>query len=275
MNKIAKAFKAFGLICRHPYLLNHVLDDEQVRKREVLKHYNFPQGLPVVDLADLFPGFHQVVDPYAYLSGATMPTDIALLKSLAQKIGARSYFEIGTWRGESVANVAAVVPECVTLNLSREEIIGLTGSTAYADLHGLFSRDLSGVRQIYGNSMQFDFSPYAGKFDLVFIDGDHHYEAVRNDSAAVMPLLRDEHAVIVWHDYGYDPETVRWSVFQGILDGLPGECHRRLVHVAHTMCAVLLPDDILKTLKTKPLGEFERPNHYFEVTLDAREMERK
>ena len=42
---------------------------------------------------------------------------------------------------------------------------------------------------------------------FAFIDADHRYEAVRNDTEKVKPLL-DEHACVCWHDalesgYGY------------------------------------------------------------------------
>ena len=267
MSKIAKALKALGLILRKPYLLNHILNDEGVHKRALVKKFSFDQGLPMIDIEELFPQSEAVVTPYAYLSGATMPTDLALLRALAERFGAKSYFEIGTWRGESVANVAAVVPECVTLNLPKEEIVRLSGSQEYADLHGFFSRDLLNVRHIYGNSCTFDFAPYQHRFDLVFIDGDHHYEAVKSDTASVLPLLRDDRSIIVWHDYGYDPETVRWSVLRGILEGLPTEMHHRLFHISNTMCAVLLPEDVASKITSTPMHPHQTPAHYFEVNL--------
>jgi len=232
-----------------------------------VRQFALNQGLPMVGVEELFLDSEAVVSPYAYLSGATMPTDLALLRALAERFGAKSYFEIGTWRGESVANVAAVVPECVTLNLPREEIVRLSGSEAYADLHGFFSRNLPNVRHIYGDSRTFDFAPYRNGFDLVFIDGDHHYEAVKSDTASVLPLLRDNRSIIVWHDYGYDPETVRWSVLHGILDGLPAEMHHRIFHVSNTMCAVLLPEEVAKSVQAAPLVPNQEPHHFFEVDL--------
>ena len=267
MNKIKKALKAFGLILKRPYLLNHILNDESVHRDAVLKKYEQSKGLPVIPMGQFFSGSEVSVEPYAYLSGATMPTDLALLRLLAERFGAKRYFEIGTWRGESVANVAAVVPECVTLNLPCEEIVRLSGSEAYADLHGFFSRNLPNVRHIYGDSRTFDFAPYRSGFDLVFIDGDHHYEAVKSDTASVLPLLRDGRSIIVWHDYAYDPETIRWSVLHGILDGLPLELHHRLFHVSNTMCAVLLPDEAAQTMPSTPLEPYQEPEHFFEVNL--------
>lgn len=40
-----------------------------------------------------------------------------------------------------------------------------------------------------------------GKIDFLFIDGDHHYEAVKNDFLQYGPLVKDG-GVIVFHDAG-------------------------------------------------------------------------
>lgn len=268
MKKIAKALRALRLIAANPYLLNAVLNNETVKKKEVLEKYGLPDGLPVVDLETLFPGFEQSVSPYSYLSGMTLPIDIALLKALAQKCQVESYFEIGTWRGESVANVASVVPQCVTFNLSKEEIVALGYPQEYAALHGFFSEKLPNVTQLWGNSQTFDFSAHYGRYDLVFVDGDHHPEAVAKDTETAFKLVRNEKSIIVWHDYGSDTETVRWSVLSGILDGCPADKRSHLYHVANTMCAVYLPDEV----KTHKLQPFEEPRRYFDIDIKLREV---
>ncbi|MBQ3734853.1 MAG: class I SAM-dependent methyltransferase [Bacteroidales bacterium] len=261
--KILAGLRALKLIIKFPYLLNLVLDSEDVFQKKVSKKYGLDEGLPLLRLEELFPDFTETVSPYAYLSGATMPIDIALLKMLARRRNVQRYFEIGTWRGESVANVAAVVPQCVTLNLSREEIIKLTDNERYADAHAFFSKNLDNVTHIEGNSQSFDFTPYKGQFDMVFIDGDHHSDAVKKDTQTAFELLRDEKSIIVWHDYGYDPETIRWSVLYAIWEGTPEEKRKHLYHVANTMCAVYLPEE----LPVGTLVPHALPEHYYEVTL--------
>ena len=57
MNKLNKLIKAIGRIIRHPYLLNLVLQDESSNKEEVFRKYGLPDGLPVVEINALFPGF--------------------------------------------------------------------------------------------------------------------------------------------------------------------------------------------------------------------------
>ena len=267
MNKFRKGLKALKQIVKRPYLLNLVLNSEEGFRNEVVRKYALGNGLPLLQLGELFPDFSETVAPYAYLSGATMPIDIALLKAVARRQGVKSYFEIGTWRGESVANVASVVPHCVTLNLSREDVIALTGDERYAEAHASFSKNLPNVTHLQGNSQTFDFSPFRGQFDMVFIDGDHHYEAVLKDTRNAFDLLRDEQSVIVWHDYGYDPETIRWSVLQAIWEGTPAEKRPNLYHVANTMCALFIPG----RLKAGKLIPNEIPGHYFEVGLKIKE----
>ena len=266
MNKLQKGFRALRLIVRHPYLLNNVLDSEEVWREEFVRRYGLSHGLPLLRLEALSPDFEETVSPYACLSGATLPIDIALLRTLARRQNARTYFEIGTWRGESVANVAAVVPQCVTLNLPKEEIVALTGNGRYADAHAFFSRPLANVTHLHGNSQTFDFSPYEGRYDMVFIDGDHHRDAVRKDTQTAFRLLRDEKSVIVWHDYGYDPETIRWSVLSAIWEGTPEERRHHLYHVANTMCAVFLPEE----LPAGTLLPHATPDHFYEMTLKSK-----
>ncbi|MCR4964362.1 MAG: class I SAM-dependent methyltransferase [Bacteroidales bacterium] len=268
---IKKGLKALGLICKHPYLLNAVINDEGVRKEEVIRRYGLEAGLPMVEIHQLFSDFEETVSPYAYLSGATMPIDIALLRMLARRQQVSDYFEIGTWRGESVANMAAVVERCVTFNLPKEEIMKLTHDERYADLHGFFSNHLENVTQLYGNSQTFDFTSYHKSFDMVFIDGDHHYEAVKKDTETAFKMLRDEKSVIVWHDYALDPETVRWNVLLAILDGTPADKRKHLYHISNTLCAVYIPEDLSAT----SMIPYSVPQKFFDITIKSRFCDKK
>ena len=263
MNKLNKFFKALGRIVKHPYLLNIVLQDENSNKEDVIQKYGLKDGLPLLEINELFPDFHEIAKPYAYLSGATMPIDIALMRALAKKYEVQDYFEIGTWRGESVANLANVVQHCVTFNLPKEDIIKLTNNQLYADLHSFFSKDLPNVEQLYGDSQTFDFAPHFGKYDMVFVDGDHHYESVKKDTETAFKLLKGDCSIIVWHDYGLDPETIRWDVMGAILDGTPAEKRKHIYHVSNTLCAVYLPDDFT----THKLVPYETPKKYFEIDI--------
>jgi predicted O-methyltransferase YrrM len=57
------------------------------------------------------------------------------------------------------------------------------------------------IVQLYGDTAQFDFAPWYGTRDLVFVDACHEYEYVRNDTDIALRLSRSG-GLIIWHDYG-------------------------------------------------------------------------
>jgi hypothetical protein len=157
MSKISKTLAAVGQIIRNPWLLNKVLDDDKYWRNKVADEFGFPAGLPVLQADELFGDFNETVEPFAFLDGGSLPTDLALLKKLARRFPGCSYFEIGTWRGESVANVASVAGPCFTLNLSASEMKQMGLNKEYIDLHGFFSKALNNVTHLEGNSLTYDF----------------------------------------------------------------------------------------------------------------------
>jgi len=55
--------------------------------------------------------------------------------------------------------------------------------------------------------------------DMIFIDGDHRYEAVKRDSAIARKALRNNRGVLVWHDYADGLGVVRYIDECNIADG--------------------------------------------------------
>lgn len=275
MPRVSKAFRAISLLVRNPWLLNKVLEEDLYWKNEVVKSFGFGNGLPVIQAELLFGDFSETVDPYAFLDGGSLPTDLALLKKLARGIPRCSYFEIGTWRGESAANVASVAETCYTLNLSSDEMKKMGMSQSYIDQHRHYSRHIPNITHLEGNTLSFDFRDLNRKFDLIFIDGDHHFDMVYNDTEKVFMNLIHENSIVVWHDYARNPETIRFEVLAGILNGCPSSCHRHIFHIANTLCAVYLPG---KTggepldIPVKPSGSFKVDIRFNKMTPSG-EME--
>ena len=243
MGKLSKTIEALGAIIRNPWLLNVVLADDSLWWKKLERANGIKNPFPVVDLFSFLGDEEQVLEPWAFLDGSSMPTDIALLKALAKRFNECSYFEIGTWRGESVANVASVAKECFTLNLSREEIMARGFDPRYADLHAHFSKELSNVKHLYGDTSTFNFSGLNKKFDLIFIDGDHSYPFVKSDTEKVFEHLIHDKSIVVWHDYAHSPERIRPEVMMGILEGVPEKFHSNLYHASNSMCAVFIRED--------------------------------
>ena len=152
--KVFKLLKAISLIIKQPSLLNKVLDDADVNKNEVIKKYSLPKGLKTVDITALIPNINITVEPFCALDGGSTPIDLALLKGLAAQKTDCHYFEIGTWRGESVANVASVAKNCMTLNLSDKEMLATGADKDYVNLHRFFSKNLKNVTHLQANSRE-------------------------------------------------------------------------------------------------------------------------
>lgn len=264
MGKLRNISRAIRTLLRNPSALSRVLVDEH--KEEVVRIHGLACGLPTLDLLDLLPDFHMTVRPYSFLEGTSTVMDIALLNSLASRIPDCAYLEIGTWRGESVANVARHAKKCVSLSLSETEIRALGWSEDFIRTHRFFSDGLPNVQHLGHNSLTFDFSSLGEKFDLIFIDGDHTYEGVRSDTRNAFGLLKDDRSVIVWHDAGTTPENTRWDTLAGILDGCPPGCRPNLYRVSNTLCAIYWRGAARGAFPAVP----RVPDKEFEISLSAR-----
>jgi len=272
MSKIAKALKAIGLIIRNPFLLNRVLQDPDIWKAHIMNKYGLGNGLPVVDPSLLFgDGFETKVPLFTFLDGGSLVTDVALLRNLAGQFENCSFFEIGTWRGEMVYNLVDCANELYTLNLSDEEMRSLNIDERIIGQQGLFSRDMEKIIHIKANSRSFDFGGINRKFDLVFIDGSHHYDDVKADTENVFTHLIHDKSVVVWHDYTVNSEDLRFEVFAAILDGVPREFHNRLSHIAHTKSAMFYPGK----LETYPHESPVTPKHFYSVSIKYKSFEKE
>lgn len=247
MQKIKKLLRALGIIMRRPYMLNVVLEHDLIWQEQLEKKYpEFAEGLPVVDLATITGHTEFELNGNTFLDGGSSVGDYILLKYLAKKINHCEYFEIGTFRGESLLNVATEVVSSTSINLSDEELRSLNLSESLIEQIGILAKKMPNVTLLKGNSFTYDFEKSEKKYDMIFIDGDHHYEAVKNDTEKVFNYLRKETGVVVWHDYTYYPDKLRPEVFLGILDGIPAAYRHKLVHVRNTNCAVMINEDFVK-----------------------------
>jgi predicted O-methyltransferase YrrM len=238
MGKITKLIRSVREIIRNPRLLNLVLSDNSVWEKNVLRKFGLNAALPLIPLEELIPEFNETREVLTGFDGGCLPADIALLKALCRKFPVCSYFEIGTWHGESVRNVSTVAADCYTLDLTNEEISRKNFPDDYQQMIGNLSEGIANVKHLKGDSMNFDFSSLDRKFDLIFIDGDHRYDFVRNDTVMVFRHLVHDKSIVVWHDYAYSPGQVRYEVLAGILDGVPKTFRQCLYQVSGTKCAV-------------------------------------
>jgi predicted O-methyltransferase YrrM len=266
MNRFYKTIKALGIILRNPWKLNLVIDNNEEWKRYLNKKYN-QDNLPVIPLS-FFTGNSATVEPHSFLDGGSGITDMALLRQIAAKTKGCIYFEIGTWRGESVANVASEAAMCYTLNLPEQELKKYLDDPGFLESQATFSHELGNVRHLYGNSREFKFAGLNVKPDLIFIDGDHHYESIVSDTKNMLEIMCHDDTIIVWHDYAYTPEIIRYETLAAILDACPDRLHRQLYHVENTICAILYR----KEIESAPFVKYAPPKHIFHVNFQIEQL---
>lgn len=261
MNRLYKTIKAIGIILRNPWKLNLVINSNEEWNRYLTrKHGHFK--LPVIPLS-FFTGRSAFVEPFSFLDGGSGITDMALLRKIASNIPECTYFEIGTWRGESVANVAPEASVCYTLNLPEKDLRHYLDDPGYLGSQAVFSHHIRNVRHLYGNSADFNFAELNVKADLIFIDGDHHYESIVSDTRRILENLCHDETIIVWHDYAYTPELIRYETLAAILDACPSNLHQHLYHVGNTISAILYRKEAVST----PFVQYELPKHIFRVNF--------
>lgn len=265
-SKLRKIPALISVLLKEPYLINLILKSNEAAKNKFQQKYPNIVALPQIEVKDLSGELMQEAIESFMMDGSSLITDLHLLMTLAGRTACNSYLEIGTWRGESVYNVAKLVPDCLTINLPKEEMRLLGFHEQYICQHGVLSVKNKNISHLETNSRTFDFGSLQKKFDLIFIDGDHSYDMVRSDTEKVFKDLIKENSVVVWHDYAYHPQKIRYEVFQAILDGVGKENHRHLYHVKNTMCAVLWRDEI----KTSVYDAFEIPEKIYEISLSEK-----
>ncbi len=267
MSSLKKLFQIIKIVIKNPRVLGYVYVHNDPTKNDVVKQYGLKNGLHTIDFLDILPEFKETITHYTALSHGSMISDYALIKGLARKFKECRYLEIGTWFGESIVNVADIAKECISLSLSDKELQQQGATKEEISIQRIFSKNLSNVIHIKHNSRTFDFSSI-GKFDLIFIDGDHSYEGVKKDTENAFSVLKNDNSIIVWHDYSnLTGNTILWRVFAGILDGCPKEKLQNLYHVSNTMCAIY----INKKLNGTDIPS-QIPNKTFTINISSKKF---
>jgi predicted O-methyltransferase YrrM len=136
------------------------------------------------------------------------------LSAITKFINARNILEIGTYNGYATLNLAANSPPdatITTIDLPPNWAGGLrikipksyqnVGNRSRIGMLYKDTRYSKKIVQVFGDSAEIDWGKMAIPFDLVFIDGCHHYEYVKKDTQNAIKYLKSG-GMIIWHDYG-------------------------------------------------------------------------
>lgn len=134
--------------------------------------------------------------------------DIDSLAAAALHCQPRRIFEIGTYRGASSELLLQLLPEAQVISIafvseSRSARQFNNDELGVAEVGALVSPANRGrFTQLIGDSHQIDPQVFVrdhGRMDLVFIDGDHSRDGVRQDTELARAILAPGGA-IAWHD---------------------------------------------------------------------------
>ena len=175
--------------------------------------------------------------------------DLAVLCAITRITQPATFFEIGTYIGETTLAVARNNPQAkvYTLDLPSPE----TRSSASLEMtdeylferwdRGLAFKDTpeaARIEMLSGDSATFDFTPYLGKMDAVFIDASHSYSYVKADTEAALKILSPR-GTILWHDYPAYPGIFAY------LNELAAELGGKIFHLLGTGLALYSRQDLV------------------------------
>ena len=186
-------------------------------KGDKFDHIEAPPNLvPVTTISDLCPVSHSIrcMKP-EFESGGIFPFEMICMNMMAVHFAPERIFEFGTFNGRTTLNLAVNSrpgTRIFTLDLPFDnppstKLRQHPWDGKYVEQHGdgryfQKERHRKKITRLYGDSATFDYTPFGGTIDFVFVDGSHSYEYVTNDSDKALRLLRGGKGIILWHDYG-------------------------------------------------------------------------
>ncbi|WP_313892569.1 class I SAM-dependent methyltransferase [Psychrobacillus sp.] len=245
----------------------------QLQKSNLINSKFVNHSLPIISIGKLLQdiGRDVSINDLTFLSGGSSVMDYFFLKAVMQRCNFRTYLEIGTWTGESIAAVAEIADKCYSISLPDDNEALFTTFKSYcnkANFSRYFSNNKDNIVHFYGDSLEFDYSQIKDEINLVFIDGDHSYDAIKQDTKNIFELVGYENSIIVWHDFKTIRNQVIQTTYEAIRAVLPQEYVKNLFVVHSSICGVYIPEK----LQSKFTLESDSESLYsFEVSVKPKQ----
>lgn len=200
------------LVSERPLGMTDALRPADTEDPTILRDYVEGSRIRELYPTDLVPNLESVSLPVGAIHEESQhpnQVDLLYVAAIAKARETKRIFEFGTYQGRTTYHLALASPETTvtTLNLPPDR------DPSVAPFLGVMFRDSDvapRITQVLADSRDFDPAPYAEAMDYVFVDGDHTYELVRNDSEKALSMLAPG-GMIVWHDYAAkSPGVVRY-----------------------------------------------------------------
>jgi predicted O-methyltransferase YrrM len=148
-------------------------------------------------------------NPYADVQWAQIKRDQAALIETIDTFDFRTFLEIGTWKGYTALcvwlhpKIARV--KCIDIHKD----LGVEYEDKYhtlmpAEKYGEYFKNTF-VHLQFADTMKY--SKGCEQHDVIFIDGEHDYDHVKNDTELALSM---NPKAVVWHDYGSKPDVTKY-----------------------------------------------------------------
>lgn len=171
-------------------------------REAILMEYQEKSKIREVYITELFKGIEEVAVPIGAINeetGHANHVDLLYVVAVAKYLQCENVFEFGTYLGRTTYYLTFASDNTTVFTLD----LPLDQNPQGGKYLGIYFRDTARekfVKQILCNSKDFDPAPFRKKMNLVFVDGDHSYEGVKNDTEKAYEMLAPG-GVIIWHDY--------------------------------------------------------------------------
>lgn len=190
-----------------------------------------------------------VLPPGEKITGEVNPIELEVICYFCNLLKPERVFEIGTFRGRTTLGIAmnmdggkvftldTLIPPDNMAERDRNLMLPRDEIGAVYQLNNNYAPD---IVQLFGDSRHFNFAPWHGLVDFIFIDGSHDFWSVLFDLYHAKQMVTKT-GTIICHDYGpwekgvQDAVSVFWQQYQ-----LTG------VHILETSLACF-GEDIIKT----------------------------
>ena len=207
-----------GGVLREPYLGARSLRVAD----ETLSRLKFENRMPISPLSArvldaIFSSAYLAPPRSAFVLGNQEIQGLEALVGIGRLLDAKTVFEIGTYNGTTAWSLGANLPSATIHTLDLP--VSARPALRFRDVEDVHRIDfqartydsLQGARNVhqhFGDSAQFDFSPWHAKCDLIYIDGAHSLEYVESDTRNALAMA-SRHSAIVWDDVWHrEPEVL-------------------------------------------------------------------
>lgn len=263
-------------ILKNIFRLGHVDSEIRLYNQDTLD--NLPENLEwelnkrTIDLGKFLYSSNAQINckELTFISGGSGILDYAFLKTVAQVVGAKEYLEIGTYIGESINILTDCCEKLYSVTAGVDEDFSMRSFCKRYRIPDYSERLASNekIMHYYGDSKKFDFSKHADTVDLYFIDGDHSYVGVYNDTKNVFDNKKKD-AIVIWHDFRNADNRYRVGTVKAVSDAL-GEEFKNVYVTNNNMCGIYIPkhrfDEFNFTIREMQYEE-NAPLYTYDVTL--------